>query len=89
MKTARQWGLLLAVFIVAVLFHGRTAIGNIPGGGTGTGANVTVTTGTNGTVTMSNGICSITLTENNAHVTSVIYTTGTNNVQMLDASNQW
>jgi rhamnogalacturonan endolyase len=77
----------LATFVVSI---GSTAVeANIAGGGTGTGANVTVVDNGDGTVTMANGIVSMTLNKTTAHVTSIIYTTGSNNVQMLQASNQW
>ena len=85
----KRYLIVLAALAFAALVSSNSARANIPGGGTGSGPNVTVVTSTNGTVTMSNGVCSITLVENNAHVSSVIYTTGTHNVQMLDASNQW
>jgi hypothetical protein len=54
---------------------------NIPGGGTGTGANVTLTTSGSSTFTMSNGIVSITGSQTGATITTINYThnnTGSN-----------
>ena len=63
------------------------AAANIPGGGTGTGANVTLTD--NGsTVTIANGIVSILLTKANANITQINYTYnnggGTQTQQLLN-----
>jgi autotransporter-associated beta strand protein len=59
--------------LVALFAFAGTSRANIPGGGTGTGANVTLTdSGT--TVTMSNGIVSILITKSSAQITSINYT---------------
>jgi rhamnogalacturonan endolyase len=51
----------------------RPASANIPGGGTGTGSNVTVTD--NGaTVTMANGILSVVITKSSATISTINYT---------------
>jgi hypothetical protein len=60
---------------------------NIPGGGTGTGADVTLTD--NGsTATMANGIVSILITKANANITQINYTYnnggGTQTQQLLN-----
>jgi hypothetical protein len=51
-----------------------SSLANIPGGGTGTGANVTVVDNGNGTVTMANGILSILVTKSGATVNQMNYT---------------
>ena len=48
----------LAVLAVGLVLAAISVQANIPGGGTGTGANVTVTQ-SGGTVTMGNGVVSI------------------------------
>ena len=65
---------LRQLFIVGLLFVTATfARANIPGGGTGTGANVTITD--NGsTVTMANGIVSIVVTKTSAEIPTINYT---------------
>jgi rhamnogalacturonan endolyase len=50
------------------------AIANIPGGGTGTGPNVTVTDNGDGTVTMANGTVSIHIVKNGASINQINYT---------------
>jgi autotransporter-associated beta strand protein len=59
---------------------------NIPGGGTGTGANVTLTTGANGP-TLSNGIVQIVCNTNGASISQINYTynngSGTTTKQLL------
>lgn len=47
---------------------------NIPGGGNGTGANVTLVDNGNGTVTMGNGIISIVITKSSAEIHQINYT---------------
>jgi hypothetical protein len=49
-------------------------LGNIPGGGTGTGQAVTLVDNGNGTVTMANGIVSVLITKANANITQINYT---------------
>ncbi len=59
--------------VFALLLTAGTVLGNIPGGGTGTGANVTLTD--NGsTVTIANGIVSITCTKASAVISQINYT---------------
>jgi autotransporter-associated beta strand protein len=64
----------------------QPVLANIPGGGTGTGPDVTLTD--NGsTVTMANGIVSILITKANANITQISYTynngSGTQTQQLL------
>jgi fibronectin type 3 domain-containing protein/regulation of enolase protein 1 (concanavalin A-like superfamily) len=47
---------------------------NIPGGGTGTGPNVTVTDNGDGTVTMANGVVSIHVVKSGASINQINYT---------------
>src|SRR5450432_3882256 len=65
----------------------RFAAANIPGGGTGTGANVTVVDNGDGTVTMANGVVSIHVIKNGASVNQINYTynngTGTQTQNLL------
>jgi len=49
-------------------------LGNIPGGGTGSGQAVTLVDNGNGTVTMANGIVSVLITKANANITQINYT---------------
>lgn len=60
----------LFLFLAAVL----PALGNIPGGGNGTGPDVTLVNNGNGTVTMANGIVSIVCTTSGATITQINYT---------------
>jgi len=69
---------LTTVFFITVFLSAFAArlYANVPGGGTGTGPNVTVTqTGTN--VVLSNGIVSFTIDTTNANITNFTYN-GTN-----------
>src|SRR5271170_402974 len=50
------------------------AFGNIPGGGTGPGAAVTIVNNGNGTVTMANGIVSIVCSTSGAVINQINYT---------------
>ena len=50
------------------------AMANIPGGGTGTGANVTLVDNGDGTVSMSNGIVSIHINKSSAVIDQINYT---------------
>ena len=51
-----------------------TVFANIPGGGTGTGSNVTVVDNGNGTVTMANGVVSIVVYKSGASISQINYT---------------
>jgi autotransporter-associated beta strand protein len=61
------------IFLTSWIFA-ISGLANIPGGGTGTGANVTLVDNGNGTVTMANGIVSILITTANANITQINYT---------------
>jgi rhamnogalacturonan endolyase len=67
----RRLRLLLPVCLLLV---GHEARANLPGGGTGTGPNVTLVDNGNGTVTMANGIVSIVITKADATIHQVNYT---------------
>jgi rhamnogalacturonan endolyase len=58
----------------SLLFAGVSVLGNIPGGGTGTGPAVTVTDNGDGTVTMANGTISIHIVKNGASINQINYT---------------
>src|SRR6516162_9318273 len=79
------------VFCLAVAFLAvSTAFGNIPGGGTGTGVNVTLVD--NGsTVTIANGIVSILCTKSGATIDQINYTynngSGPTTTQVLAGGN--
>ena len=66
---------------------GTVALANIPGGGTGTGANVTVTDNGDGSVTMANGVVSFHVIKNGASINQINYTynngTGTQTQNLL------
>ncbi len=68
------------------------AMANVPGGGTGTGGNVTLVDNGDGTVTMANGIISIHINKGSAIVDQVNYTfnnTGsTQTLNVLSGGNQ-
>ena len=65
--------LLRLVMLAASLVFAVSAVANIPGGGTGTGANVTLTdSGT--TVTIGNGIVSLVCTKSSGQITTINYT---------------
>ena len=74
-----------------LLASGGSVFGNIPGGGTGIGANVTLVDNGDGTVTMANGIISIVITKTDATVHQINYTynnTGTpTTYQVLSGGN--
>jgi hypothetical protein len=84
---------MTAAVALALLSGPRPTLANIPGGGDGSGANVTVVDNGDGTVTMANGIVSVTLQTSNSHITSVKYTYNNNGsartTEMLQASNQY
>ena len=64
---------LKSVLLIGWSLIASSAFANIPGGGTGTGANVTITD--NGTtVTMSNGIVAIVITKTSAEIDTINYT---------------
>lgn len=65
---------LLISLSVAVSFCPTTASANTPGGGKGTGPNVTVMDHGDGTVTMANGIVSIVIATESSRLNSVTYT---------------
>ena len=67
----RLFQLLSAVTLLLAALPVRA---NLPGGGTGTGAAVTLVNNDNGTVTMANGIVSIVITTGNADIDQVNYT---------------
>jgi rhamnogalacturonan endolyase len=79
---SRSWpnswcsGLILVAMLLALSLHSASA--NQPGGGNGTGANVTVVNNNNGTVTVSNGIASITIDTAYARLSSIKYTYNNN-----------
>ena len=69
----RRTNLLLSFLAIVFFAIGNELIANIPGGGTGTGANVTITD--NGsTVTLANGIVSIIITKSSGSINSINYT---------------
>jgi rhamnogalacturonan endolyase len=60
--------------LLAWLWAASPARANIPGGGTGTGPNVTVVNNGNGTVTLANGLVSILCNTGSATLTEINYT---------------
>ena len=61
------------ISLILCLAFAPAGLANIPGGGTGTGPNVTLTdSGT--TVTINNGIVAITLTKSSAQISTINYT---------------
>jgi autotransporter-associated beta strand protein len=72
----------LLLLLSPVILHA-----NIPGGGTGTGANVTLTT-SGGTATLSNGVVTIVCSEASASLTAINYTynngAGSTTTQLLE-----
>ena len=74
-KTARITAPVRRLAVVACcLSPAFFAHGNIPGGGNGTGPNVTVVNNGNGTVTMANGIVSVLCTTRSATINQIYYT---------------
>ena len=66
---------LTGVFVgCSLLFSTFPVWANLPGGGTGTGAAVTLVNNGNGTATMANGIVSIVITTGNANLQQIYYT---------------
>ena len=68
---ANRW---LAILFTLLLFAGGTLLANVPGGGTGTGPNVSLVDNGDGTVTMANGIVSIVITKADATIHQINYT---------------
>lgn len=64
---------LRTVLLLLVFPVGNLVLANIPGGGTGTGPDVTVTDNGDGTVTMANGIVSIVVTKSGASIHQIYY----------------
>jgi autotransporter-associated beta strand protein len=60
--------------LVSLMLLSFSLRANVPGGGTGTGANVTLTDNGDGTVTMANGIVSIHIGKTSAVVDQINYT---------------
>jgi rhamnogalacturonan endolyase len=58
----------------AILAMAGPALANIPGGGNGSGSDVTLVNNGNGTVTMANGIVSIVCTTSSATINQINYT---------------
>ncbi|MDR3457899.1 MAG: polysaccharide lyase family protein [Verrucomicrobiae bacterium] len=73
MKFYFKTGLLLGLALVV-----GPVFANVPGGGTGTGPNVTLVDNGNGTVTMANGIVSILIDKTSANVDQMNYTYNNN-----------
>ena len=69
-KSMKHCSKFLSLIVLAAL----PAFANIPGGGTGTGSDVTLVDNGNGTVTMANGIVSILIAKANANITQINYT---------------
>src|SRR5450432_1458425 len=65
---------LLIAFCFCLAGSSMLLFANIPGGGTGTGMDVTLVDNGNGTVTMSNGIVSLLINKTSANITQVNYT---------------
>jgi autotransporter-associated beta strand protein len=57
-----------------LLLGGGQLVANVPGGGSGTGPNVTLVDNGDGTVTMANGIVSIVITKSDATIHQINYT---------------
>jgi hypothetical protein len=62
------------VCLLCLLFAATSVLANLPGGGNGTGPNVTIVNNNNGTVTMGNGIVSILCDTSSAKLTQINYT---------------
>src|SRR4051794_1923158 len=62
------------LLLICVLLVDHEVKANLPGGGTGTGPNVTLVDNGNGTVTMANGIVSIVITKADATIHQINYT---------------
>jgi rhamnogalacturonan endolyase len=71
------WLTCRAVFNVAVLTliaSSGFAFGNLPGGGTGTGPDVTAKSDPDGTITLDNGIATVVIHPASASIASLLYT---------------
>ncbi len=64
----------IALLFCAIAFAVFHALANLPGGGTGTGPDVTLVDNGDGTVTMANGTISIVITKADATVHTINYT---------------
>ena len=64
----------MVLVLLGVLAMSVPAWANIPGGGTGTGANVTVVNNGDGSVTMANGVVSLHVEINGASINQINYT---------------
>ena len=69
-QRCRNYCLALLISLTTV----ATTFANLPGGGTGKGADVTVKDNGDGTVTMGNGIVSIVIVKATSRLNSVTYT---------------
>jgi rhamnogalacturonan endolyase len=76
--TFDRWRKILGVKFALMMFSlcllSPWARANVPGGGTGTGANVTLVDNGNGTWTMGNGIVSILINKTSANINAINYT---------------
>ncbi len=93
-KQSPQWArTLLGAAVLALGCHPGSARANIPGGGTGSGANVTLVDNGDGTVTVANGIVAINIGKANARLNSVKYTYNNNGstqtTEVLQAAGQY
>src|SRR5208283_5065302 len=70
MKACLSLKLCLGFWLLAA----GSVFANLPGGGTGTGANVTLVDNGDGTVTMANGIVSILCAKSGATINQINYT---------------
>jgi len=74
MKAVRNKFVPVLIGLLGLLFLSNPVWANIPGGGTGTGANVTVVDNGDGTVTMANGIVSLHVVKSGATINQIYYT---------------
>jgi rhamnogalacturonan endolyase len=74
MMAVRNKFIPVRICLLGLLFLSNPVWANIPGGGTGTGANVTVVDNGDGTVTMANGIVSLHVVESGATINQIYYT---------------
>ncbi len=93
-KRGPQWvRALVGASIFALGCHPGPASANNPGGGTGTGANVTLVDNGDGTVTVANGIVAINIGKANARLNSINYTYNNNGTtrttEVLEAAGQY
>ncbi|HEY1716754.1 MAG TPA: polysaccharide lyase family protein, partial [Verrucomicrobiae bacterium] len=85
----RTTGVLKVISLAGLLFVSIPVFANLPGGGTGTGVNVTLTD-SGSTVTIANGIVSIVCSKSGATITTINYTYnnggGTQTVNLLSGN---